>query len=461
MEGFSGKEIAFLVKPKYVKIACLIVIRMALCPVLWLAVLAISLSLGHCEEVAYVFREDSYSPLGHSNLAEYNGSDIVMFTVASIPDGNWPASTYFRTVNSIKNEIDEKIEVGNPVVRAKAATLAARYPGSYTINQICSIYDHMKVDWSYVNDPRGIEYFQYANETIQIGRAAGYNGAGDCDDFAILMSALMENIGGTTRIILAYGPNGGHAYTEVFLGNMNTTGYNNLERIIEWLIIEYSIEEINTHIDTSTNEVWLNLDWSVGHPGGPFYLADKQIPIYIGNTDKVSVKPPNLFDVSKMFDPSRGHDGDYIDILIDEYSRNEPHSGTTCMEINYTAAGSLGAGWAEIYWLFPKENRGTNPGWKNIFIGTTKLTFWARGNNGGEKAEFYMGGITGRYSDSVRPAISMGGVVTLSKDWQHYTIDLTNMDLSHVIGGFRVVIRAPQNPDGCTVYLDDIRYEIS
>lgn len=412
-----------------------------------------------CDDIACTFGEVGHSPLGHLNLAEYNGSDVVTFTVDDISDGRRSTRDYFRTVNSIKNEIDEKIEVGNPIVRAMAAMLAAKYPGDYTINQICSIYDDINANWSYVRDPRGIDYYQYANETILIGKGAGYGGAGDCDDFAILMSALMENIGGTTRIILAYGPNGGHAYTEVFLGNMNTMGCNNVEMILNWLIIRYSIEEINTHINTSTNEVWLNLDWSGDHPGGAFYPAEKHIPIYIGRTDKVPVNAPNAFDVFEMFDPSHGHNGDYIDILIDKYSRNEPHLGTTCSEINYTANESLGAGWAEIYWLFPKDNHGNNPGWKNIFNGTTKLTFWARGKNGGEKAEFYMGGITGRYSDSVRPAVSMGGVVTLSKEWQHYTINLTNKDLSHVIGGFRVVIRAPQNPDGCTIYLDDIRYE--
>lgn len=427
--------------------------------IIWLAILIIGASPGLCEEIAYAFGEGNPLPLNHSSVSEYNGPDVITFIVYSVPDGRGPRSESVRPVDSIKQEIDQKVEVGNPTVRDKAARLAARYPGDYTINQICSIYDHMKADWSYVSDPRGIEYFQYANETIQIGQGAGYNGAGDCDDFAILMSALMENIGGTTRIILAYGPNGGHAYTEVYLGKIGTGDCNNVERIIDWLKIEYSIEEIYTHINVSTDEVWLNLDWSGENPGGAFYPANKHVPIYIRDIyHKVPVNPPNAFDVSKMFDPSRGHNGDYIDISIDEYCENEPHLGPTCVEINYTAAQSLGAEWAEIYWLFPESNRGTNPGWKNIFTEATTLTFWARGNNGGERAEFYMGGITGRYSDSVRPAVSTGEV-TLSIDWQQYTINLTNLDLSHVIGGFRVVVRAPKNPEGCTIYLDDIRYE--
>jgi hypothetical protein len=86
------------------------------------------------------------------------------------------------------------------------------------------------------------------------------------------------------------------------------------------------------------------------------------------------------------------------------------------------------------------------------------LTFWARGSSGGERVEFNMGGITGNYSDSIRSPLSTG-VITLSDEWQLYEINLTGGDLSHVIGGFCWESEAWQNPDGCTIYLDDIRYE--
>jgi len=64
---------------------------------------------------------------------------------------------------------------------------------------------------------------------------AGCVGGGDCDDFAILMSALIESVGGTTRIILARNSStGGHAYTEVYLGNLSEQN-NQVEDIIAWL----------------------------------------------------------------------------------------------------------------------------------------------------------------------------------------------------------------------------------
>jgi len=115
--------------------------------------------------------------------------------------------------------------------------------------------------WSYVRDPRGLDYFNNASESLGAGKEIGCAGIGDCDDFAILMSALVESIGGTTRIILAHNNStGGHAYTEVFLGGLATRG-NQVEDITKYLRQEFRTEKIYTHIDTDTKDVWLNLDW--------------------------------------------------------------------------------------------------------------------------------------------------------------------------------------------------------
>lgn len=150
--------------------------------------------------------------------------------------------------------------------------------------------------------------------------------------------------------------------------------------------------------------------------------------------------------------------GDTGDISLNVHSANNPHSEPECIEILYSAANSRGAGWAGINWVYPENNYGRMPGWIDVFTGAKRLTFWARGMNGGEVAEFKMGGIAGRYSDSVRPAISTGDI-TLSKEWQQYTIDLSGKNLSQVIGGFYWVTNTVSNPRGCTIYLDDIRYE--
>ena len=150
--------------------------------------------------------------------------------------------------------------------------------------------------------------------------------------------------------------------------------------------------------------------------------------------------------------------GDWGDITFDDSHTDNPHSDPICIKIIYSAAKSQGEGWAGIYWQHPDSNWGDKIGGYDL-TGATKLTFWARGEKGGEKAEFKVGGITtGEYPDSLRIPASTG-VIALSDNWQQYTIDLTGKDLSHIIGGFVWVTNKNQNPYGCTIYLDDIRYE--
>jgi hypothetical protein len=89
--------------------------------------------------------------------------------------------------------------------------------------------------------------------------------------------------------------------------------------------------------------------------------------------------------------------------------------------------------------------------------GATKGRFWACGEKGGERIEeIKIGGIAGTYADT--DMVSTGPVI-LTRDWQQYTIDLEGSDLSYISGGFCWATNLDVNPDGCTFYFDDIRYE--
>jgi hypothetical protein len=155
------------------------------------------------------------------------------------------------------------------------------------------------------------------------------------------------------------------------------------------------------------------------------------------------------------FAPS-GWMGDYGDMKVNPGTIENPHSGKTCIKITYSAKMTQNAGWAGMYWQQPANNWGDKKGGFNL-TGATKLTFWARGDKGGEKiSEFKMGGITGEYPDSDSAAI---GPVELSTQWQKFTIDLKDKDLSHVIGGFCWSASKDDNPNGFIVYLDDVIYE--
>ncbi len=155
------------------------------------------------------------------------------------------------------------------------------------------------------------------------------------------------------------------------------------------------------------------------------------------------------------FIPS-GWMGDYSDLKINMGSTESPYFGETCIRIAYANAASNGARWAGIYWQHPANN------WGGMDTGfdlsrATKLTFWARGEKGGERIEeVKVGGIMGEYSDSDTAGI---GPIVLDKEWKQYTIDLTGKDMSYIIGGLAVTTNLDVNPDGATFYLDEIRYE--
>ncbi|MFH1282491.1 MAG: hypothetical protein ABII27_02385 [bacterium] len=153
-----------------------------------------------------------------------------------------------------------------------------------------------------------------------------------------------------------------------------------------------------------------------------------------------------------------GHMGDFKDIKVDEGCKMNPQSGSTCIKITYLPNASQGAKWAGVYWQNPANNWGTRPGGFDL-TGAKRVVFWARGENGGEViSEFKIGGITGEYADSDSMAIPE---IELTKEWKQYTIDLDGVDLSYISGGFVWAAELESNPDGCTVYLDNIYYDFT
>lgn len=113
----------------------------------------------------------------------------------------------------------------------------------------------------------------------------------------------------------------------------------------------------------------------------------------------------------------------------------------------------------------PKCNWGEYPNAGIDLTGATRVTFWARGEKGGEKVEFFVGGIgrnpdTGKaispYPDSIKRVPRVGTYITLTRKWKKYTINLKGLDLSYIIGGFGWVAKSYLNPNGAIFYIDDI-----
>lgn len=144
-------------------------------------------------------------------------------------------------------------------------------------------------------------------------------------------------------------------------------------------------------------------------------------------------------------------------LKLDAAWKDECYQGKTCIRVDYDIECSrTDQEWAGIYWLNPANNWGRLKGGFNL-NGAAKLTFWAKGKNGGEQIqEFTIGGIEGDYPDSDK--IIMGPVI-LSNQWKKYTVDLRGKDLSYISGGFAWSTGVDVNSETCVFYLDEIRYE--
>jgi len=148
--------------------------------------------------------------------------------------------------------------------------------------------------------------------------------------------------------------------------------------------------------------------------------------------------------------------GDYSDVAFSDAWKENPHSGMSCIKITYRSNVSQGARWAGMYWQNPPNNWGEKKGGYDL-TGAKRLTFWARGEKGGERIEeVKIGGLTGSYSDTDTVGI---GPIILTREWQEYTINLEGRDLSYISGGFCWGTNLDVNPDGAVFYFDDIRYE--
>jgi hypothetical protein len=153
---------------------------------------------------------------------------------------------------------------------------------------------------------------------------------------------------------------------------------------------------------------------------------------------------------TQVFIPS-GYMGNTGAIKANESYTVNPHSGKTCMQWRYTAKNN----WGGVVWQSPANDWGDQVGGKNL-TGATKLTFWARGEKGGEVVTFLCGIINRDkpFYDTVQTKLDR---VALTTDWKQYTIDLKGKDLSRIKTGFGWTLAADGQP--ITFYLDDIKYE--
>lgn len=193
-----------------------------------------------------------------------------------------------------------------------------------------------------------------------------------------------------------------------------------------------------------------------------------------GHLTRTLNKYHNTFDVHTDLDAAGNHfvmKGQMQNApAMQEGFTGDKYSGNDCIKVTYPGGSSWG-GWYFMNGVLqgnqtaPIANWGDYPDAGINLSGTEKLTFYAKGQNGGERVEFFVAGV-GRNPDNgspthphpdSNPKISHG-YDTLTSDWKEYTIDLRNKNLSYVLGGFGW---ASNSSGSITFYLDDIKFHKS
>jgi hypothetical protein len=172
------------------------------------------------------------------------------------------------------------------------------------------------------------------------------------------------------------------------------------------------------------------------------------------NSDAVKAELPFILygdDMKKSpFQPS-GYMGNTNSIKMELDHTNQPHSGKTCLKVQYQASDN----WGGVLWQSPADDwKGEKPGGLNL-SGATELEFWVRGSEGGEVVDFVFGVLDGnqKYRDSAKGELKG---TRLTTQWQKLRIPLEGRDLSRIKTGFGWSLAGQGKP--ITFFLDDIRY---
>jgi hypothetical protein len=172
--------------------------------------------------------------------------------------------------------------------------------------------------------------------------------------------------------------------------------------------------------------------------------APESMPFYVYNN--AMLQPVRNFAAS-------GYMGDIADLKLSGFYKDCHQEGYPCLKVMYQAEGPYG--WAGLAWQNPANNWGQFDGGYDL-TNAKKLSFWARGDKGGEVVEFKFGGTAVSYPDSETVTT---GPITLTDEWTEFIVDVSSADLHYISSGFGLVVKQDENPGGCIFYLDEVKFD--
>ena len=138
-------------------------------------------------------------------------------------------------------------------------------------------------------------------------------------------------------------------------------------------------------------------------------------------------------------------------IKYDERCSTNPHSGQSCIRIDFTANDQ----WGAIAWQNPENDWGDKPGGWDL-TGAKRLSIWLRGDTGDETCSIELGilGDDKKFSDTAKAKLEN---IKLSNQWREVSIDLVGKNLTRIKTG--LVVSIPGQGQPVTIYVDDCKYE--
>jgi len=149
------------------------------------------------------------------------------------------------------DRINDMVEPFDLTIFQKAREITLPFSGNYNIFQVCAIFDYLFDNLNYMEDPEDKDVWSDPVTTLK-------RGGGDCEDYAMLFSALVSSIGGTTRIYMT----DNHAFATVYIG--------------KGVQANEILDEIDAYYGTNLYFAVMEDDfgyWLVADPLGSFYLG--------------------------------------------------------------------------------------------------------------------------------------------------------------------------------------------
>ncbi len=150
------------------------------------------------------------------------------------------------------DKTNELVTPDSPSIIYRARLETEQLGSVYKISKVAAIFDYANEDLTYVLEPEGEDEWQRPEELLSTME-------GDCEDYSLLIAAMVNAIGGTSRMYLIEG----HAFAAIYVGDT----IRDLESAEDSINAYYNADLKIHYLEDETGY------WIVADPLGSFYFG--------------------------------------------------------------------------------------------------------------------------------------------------------------------------------------------